>query len=118
MTLGSSPMGMRWMTGWYFGAPCWFWNLRRNTNDWQDNGFCYELVTLGKITNSMWDITTRKHYALVGGKNFYMTQNTVQQNSSDDEPPGMVGGKHNALVHYVDVSAPNPSGIVICNPFK
>ena len=30
MTLGSFPMGMRWMTGWYFGAPCWFWNLRRS----------------------------------------------------------------------------------------
>ena len=30
-----------------------------------------------------------------------------------------VGGKHNLLVHYVDVSAPNPFGIVVfCHPFK
>ncbi|OEU07263.1 hypothetical protein FRACYDRAFT_251371 [Fragilariopsis cylindrus CCMP1102] len=27
--------------------------------------------------------------------------------------PGMVGGKHNVLEHYVDVSAPSPSGIVL-----
>ena len=30
----------------------------------------------------------------------------------------VVGGKHNVLVQYVDVSAPNPSGVVLCNPFK
>ena len=29
-----------------------------------------------------------------------------------------VGGKHNVLVHYVDVCAPNSSGVVLCNPFK
>ena len=29
----------------------------------------------------------------------------------------VVGGKHNVLVHYVDASAPNPSGVVLCNPF-
>ena len=29
----------------------------------------------------------------------------------------VVGGKHNVLVHYVDVSAPDPSGVVLCNPF-
>ena len=23
-------MGMRWMTGWYVGASCWFWNLRKS----------------------------------------------------------------------------------------
>ena len=30
----------------------------------------------------------------------------------------IVGGKHNVLVHYVDVSASNPSGVVLCIPFK
>ena len=30
----------------------------------------------------------------------------------------VVGGKHNVLVHYVDVSATDSSSIVICNPFK
>ena len=31
----------------------------------------------------------------------------------------VVGGKHNVLVHYVDVSVPNPSGVVVlCTPFK
>ena len=31
----------------------------------------------------------------------------------------MVRGKHNALVHFVDVCAPNPSGVVVlCTPFK
>ena len=30
----------------------------------------------------------------------------------------VVGGKHNVLVYYVDASAPDPSGIVVCNPFK
>ena len=30
----------------------------------------------------------------------------------------VVGGKHNVLVHYMDVSAPDPSGVVLCNPFK
>ena len=30
----------------------------------------------------------------------------------------VVGGKHNVLVHHVDVSAPSPSGTVVCNPFK
>ena len=30
----------------------------------------------------------------------------------------VVGGKHNVLVHYVDVCAPNPSVIVVCNLFK
>ena len=30
----------------------------------------------------------------------------------------VVGGKHNVLVLYVNASAPNPSGVVICNPFK
>ena len=29
----------------------------------------------------------------------------------------VVGGKHNVLVLYVDASAPNPSGVVLCNPF-
>ena len=30
----------------------------------------------------------------------------------------VVGGKHNLLVHYVNASAPNPSGVVLWNPFK
>ena len=30
----------------------------------------------------------------------------------------VIGGKQNILVHCVDVSAPDPSGIVVCNPFK
>ena len=30
----------------------------------------------------------------------------------------MVGDKHNILVHYVDVSAPESSGIVLCNPVR
>ena len=30
----------------------------------------------------------------------------------------VVGDKHNALVHYMDASAPDPSGVVFCNPFK
>ena len=30
----------------------------------------------------------------------------------------VVGGKHNVLVHYVDVCAPDSSGVVLCNPFK
>ena len=30
----------------------------------------------------------------------------------------VVGGKRNVLLHYVDVSAPDPSGVVLCNPFK
>ena len=30
----------------------------------------------------------------------------------------VVGDKHNVLKHYVDVSAPDPSVTVICNPFK
>ena len=29
----------------------------------------------------------------------------------------VLGGKHNLLVHYVDVSALDPSGVVLCNPF-
>ena len=29
-----------------------------------------------------------------------------------------IGGKHDVLVHYVDVSAPNSEGVVLCNPFK
>ena len=29
-TLSLSPMGMGWMTWWYFGAPCWFYNLKRS----------------------------------------------------------------------------------------
>ena len=30
----------------------------------------------------------------------------------------VVGGKHNILIHYLDVSAPDSSGYVLCNPFK
>ena len=30
----------------------------------------------------------------------------------------VVGGKHKVLIHYVDASAPNPSGAVLCNTFK
>ena len=30
----------------------------------------------------------------------------------------LVGGKHNILVHFVNVCASDPSGVVICNPFK
>ena len=30
----------------------------------------------------------------------------------------VVGGKHNVLVYYVDVCAPDPSGVIHCNPFK
>ena len=30
----------------------------------------------------------------------------------------VVGGKDNVLVHYVDVCAPDSSGVVLCNPFK
>ena len=29
-----------------------------------------------------------------------------------------VGGKHNVVLLYVDVSAPSPSGVVLYNPFK
>ena len=28
----------------------------------------------------------------------------------------VAGGKHNILVHNLDVSAPNPFGAVLCNP--
>ena len=28
----------------------------------------------------------------------------------------VVGGKHNFLVHYLDICAPDPSGVVLCNP--
>ncbi|OEU18209.1 hypothetical protein FRACYDRAFT_236480 [Fragilariopsis cylindrus CCMP1102] len=28
------------------------------------------------------------------------------------------GGIHNILVHYMDPSVPDPSGVVLCNPFK
>ena len=30
----------------------------------------------------------------------------------------VVGGKHNVLVHYVDVSAPDPEDVLLCNPSK
>ena len=30
----------------------------------------------------------------------------------------VVEGKHNALVSYVDVCAPEPAGVVLWNPFK
>ena len=30
----------------------------------------------------------------------------------------VVGGTHNVLVHYMDDSAPSPSDVVLCNPFK
>ena len=30
----------------------------------------------------------------------------------------VVGGKHNILILYVDASASDPSGVVLCNPFK
>ena len=30
----------------------------------------------------------------------------------------VVEGKHNVLIQYGDASAPNPSGVVLCNPFK
>ena len=30
----------------------------------------------------------------------------------------VVGGKHNVLVHYVDVCAPNLFGVVLCNPLS
>ena len=30
----------------------------------------------------------------------------------------VVGGKHNVLIHYVDASAPDSSGVVLCNTFK
>ena len=29
-----------------------------------------------------------------------------------------VGGNTNVLVHYVDASAPEPEGVVLCNTFK
>ena len=29
----------------------------------------------------------------------------------------VVGGKHNVLVHYVHVYAPDPAGVVLWNPF-
>jgi hypothetical protein len=29
----------------------------------------------------------------------------------------MVGGKHNVLVYYRNVCAPDPSDVVLCNPF-
>jgi hypothetical protein len=30
----------------------------------------------------------------------------------------VVGGKHNVIVHYVDASAIDPEGVVLCNPFS
>ena len=30
----------------------------------------------------------------------------------------VVGDKHNVLVHYVNVCAPDPAGVVLWNPFK
>jgi hypothetical protein len=30
----------------------------------------------------------------------------------------VVGGTHNVLAHYVDISAPNLFDVVLCNPFK
>lgn len=39
MTLGPSPMGMGWMTWWYFGAPEWFYNLRRSYSSYYSKLF-------------------------------------------------------------------------------
>ncbi|OEU12544.1 hypothetical protein FRACYDRAFT_243796 [Fragilariopsis cylindrus CCMP1102] len=55
-----------------------------------------------------YDMLAKMQCLCSGGKN----------KSSDDEPPGMVGGKHNVPVHYVNVCAPDPSGVVLCNLFK
>ena len=30
----------------------------------------------------------------------------------------IVGDKHNVLIQYLNVCAPDPSGVVLCNPFK
>jgi hypothetical protein len=30
----------------------------------------------------------------------------------------VVGGNYNVLVHYKNASAPNPEGVILCNPFK
>ena len=30
----------------------------------------------------------------------------------------VVGGKHNVLVHYLNASAPDPSDVFLCYPFK
>ena len=30
----------------------------------------------------------------------------------------VVGGKHNVLVYYVNASATDPAGVILCNPFQ
>ena len=30
----------------------------------------------------------------------------------------VIGGNYNVLVHYKNASAPNPEGVILCNPFK
>ena len=46
MALGSSPMGMGWMTGWYFGAPYWFYNLRRSYSSYHSKLFNISITKL------------------------------------------------------------------------
>jgi hypothetical protein len=46
MTLGPSPMGMGWMTGWYFGAPYWFYNQRRTYSSYYSKLFNISITKL------------------------------------------------------------------------
>ena len=59
MTLGSSPMGIGWMTGWYFGEPCWFQNLRRSYSSYYSKMFTIPITKLIRITLVKWWWTTR-----------------------------------------------------------
>ena len=89
MTLGSSHMGIGWMTGWYFGAPCWFRNLRRSYSSY------YSKLFNIPITKPHWRI----RITLV--KWWWTTRDGRRQTQ-----------------YYVDVYAPDPSDVVLCNPFK
>jgi hypothetical protein len=46
MTLGPFPIGMGWMTGWYFGAPYWFYNLRRSYSSYNSKLFKISITKL------------------------------------------------------------------------
>ena len=64
------------------------------------------------IWDILWFISDWKSCCLCAYHNSKMNSFLNQMNKK------VVGGVHNVLIHYLDASAPDPSGTVLCIPFR
>ena len=95
------PMGMGWMTGWYFGAPYWFYNLRRSYLSYHSK-LCNTSIT--KLHWRICEIKIMIPIRITLVKWWWTTRDNRRERQ--------------CFSTQVDVCASDPSGVVLWNPLR